>query len=115
MDNIVEQTNLYAKQTMDEGQYAKWHDVTVEELKAYLGFFVLMGILKLPSIDDYWKTDPYLHHDPIASRITRDRFRDIRRYLHFVDNETLPPPGTSASDRLAKVRPFWMLSMSGVR
>ena len=36
MDKVVEQTNLYAKQTMDEGQYAKWHDVTVEELKAYL-------------------------------------------------------------------------------
>ena len=65
-----------------------------------------MGIVKLPSIDDYWKTDPYLHYDPIASRITHDRFRDIRRYLHLVDNETLPPPGTPASDRLAKVRPF---------
>ena len=107
MEDIVHQTNLYAQQTMEESQYEKWVDVTVEELKAYLGFCILMGIVKLPSIDDYWKKDPFLHYDPIASRITRDRFRDIRRYLHFVDNKTLPPPGTPGSDRLAKIRPFF--------
>ena len=107
MEDIVHQTNLYAQQTMEESQYEKWVDVTVEELKAYLGFGILMGIVKLPLIDDYWKKDPFLHYDPIASRITRDRFRDIWRYLHFVDNKTLPPPGTPGSDWLAKIRPFF--------
>ena len=107
MDNIVHQTNLYAQQTMEERQCEKWTDVTVEELRAYLGFCILMGIVKLPAIDDFWKKDPYLHYGPIASRITRDRFRDIRRYLHFVDNETIPPPGTPGNDLLGKIRPFF--------
>ncbi len=59
-----------------------------------------MGVVTLPSIEDY---------SPIASKISRDRFRDIRRYLHFADNTTLPTlptPGTPGSDRFAKVRPL---------
>ena len=54
---------------------------------------ILMGINELPEIRDYWSTDPYLHYDPIASRITRDRFEQISRYLHFVNNEDLPKRG----------------------
>ena len=93
--------------TMPDNQYEGWCELTVPELRAYFGFCILMGIVKLPSLDDYWKKDLHLHYDPVASRITRDRFRDIRRYLHFVDNDTLPPPGTPGSDRLAKVRPLF--------
>ena len=107
MSEIVCQTNLYAKQTMPDNQYEGWCELTVPELRAYFGFCILMGIVKLPSLDDYWKKDLRLHYDPVASRITRDRFRDIRRYLHLVDNDTLPPPGTPGSDRLAKVRPLF--------
>ena len=71
-----------------------------------MGFNILMGIVRLPSIEDYWKKDPHLNYSPIASRISRDRFRDIRRYLHFADNSTLLSPGEPGSDRLAKVRPL---------
>ena len=45
------------------------------------------------------------HYSPIADRITRDRYRDISRYLHFVDNSTLTPRGSPGYDRLGKVRP----------
>ena len=34
----------------------------------------------------YWSTDPALHYSPVVDRITRDRFREISRFLHFVDN-----------------------------
>ena len=64
-----------------------------EEMKAYLGFCILMGINHLPALDDYWSTDPTRHYSPIADRITRDRFRAISRYLHFVDNDTLVQGG----------------------
>ena len=52
-----------------------------------------------------WRRDPLLRYHPIAGRITRDRFREISRYLHFVDNSTLQPRGTPGHDRLGKVRP----------
>ena len=92
---------------MSDSQYGEWSEVTVPELRAYFGFCILMGLVKLPSLDDYWKRDSHLHYDRVASRITRDRFRDIRHYLYFVNNDTLPAPGTPGSDRLAKIRPLF--------
>ena len=106
MSNIVEESNKYAKQMMGEEKYAKWTPITERELKAYFGFCILMGIVSLPSLDDYWKKDPLLNYSPISSRISRDRFRDIRRYIHFNDNDQIPAAGTPGRDRLAKIRPL---------
>ena len=105
MDAIVEQTNLYAKEVMGGEKYDAWYKVTTEELKAYFGFCILMGINRLPALDDYWSSDLTLRYAPIADRISRDRFREISRYLHFVDNSTLQPKGSPGYDRLGKVRP----------
>ena len=46
------------------------------------------------------------HYSPIASRISINRFLDLHRYLHFVDNSTISLPGTPEYDRLGKVRPI---------
>ena len=105
MDTIVQQTNLYAKKGMGDEKYAAWEKVTLDELKAYLGFCILMGINRLPALDDYWNSDHTLRYSPIADRISRDRFREISRYLHFADNSTLVPQGSPGYDCLGKVRP----------
>ena len=91
---------------MGDVKYILWNKITVEELKAFLGFCVLMGINSLPALKDYWKRDPAFHYAPIADRITRDRFLEISRYLHFVDNDTLPQRDSPSYDRLGKVRPL---------
>ena len=80
--------------------------ITVPELKAYFGFCILMGVNRLPSLNDYWSKDQRLHYAPIADRIPRWRFREISRYLHFVDNDHLAPRGDPAFDLLGKVRPL---------
>ena len=41
-----------------------------------------------------------------AERISRYRFLEISRYLHFVDNETLARRDFPSYDRLGKVRPL---------
>ena len=96
----------YARQVMGEDKYRSWKQVTVEELKAFLGFSILMGVDHLPSVNDYWSRDPLLHYAPISDRIPRWRFREISWYLHFVNNEDLSPRGDPAHDRLGKVRPL---------
>ena len=103
---IVEETNRYAEQMMTPAQLLQWKPLTVEELKANMGFCILIGIVKEPALEDYLKKDPIFHYAPIASKISGERFRDIRRYLHFRDNTTIPAPGTPGSDRLAKIRPI---------
>ena len=91
---------------MGAEKYQSWTKITVEELKAFLGFCILMNINSLPALKDYWRRDPTYHYAPIASRISRDRFLEISRYLHFVDNTTLEPRESSSYDRLGKVRPL---------
>ena len=103
---IVQESNKYARQVMGEEAYQKWSPITVEELRAFFGFSILMGINHLPAIDDYWSRDLHLRYAPIADRISRQRFRDISRYLHFVDNDHLAPRGDPSYDRLGKVRPL---------
>ena len=104
MSTIVEQTNLYAREVLGE-DVSKWIDLTEGELLAFLGFTILMGINQLPSLKDYWKKDSYFHYSPVADCITRDRFHDILRYLHFVENSSLPSRTDPQYDRLCKIRP----------
>ena len=75
----------------------------MQELKALLGFHILMAINHLPSLDDYWRQDPLFHYALIANRITRDRFRELSRYLHFANNDSLLPGDAPDYDRLGKV------------
>ena len=103
LNDIIEQSSLYAKEVMGDEKFNSWVKIT-REIKAYLGFCVLMGINHLPALDDYWSKDPMYHCSPIADRM-RDCFRDISRYLHFIENATLTPRGSPGYDRLGKVRP----------
>ena len=91
---------------MGNEKYTTWRKVTTDDIQALLGFSILMGIVQLPSLDDYWKKDPLLHYTPIADRISRDRFRELSRYFHFADNATLVARGLPGYDRLEKVRPI---------
>ena len=79
MNYIINQTNQFALESMGGEKFAKWTEVTVEELQAYTGFMTLMGLVKLPSIYDYWQRDEIYHYSPVASRITRDRFFELHR------------------------------------
>ena len=96
---IVDQTNIYASQVMNSSQYDKWTKLTADELWAYFGFMILN---QLPALADYWKLDPTYRYRPIADRITRDRFLEISRYLHFVYNKPYLDP---AYNKLGKIRP----------
>ena len=96
---------MFASVCMGEDSYATWSPITVQDIKAYFGFMIIMGIVNLPPVPDYWKNDELYHYSPIANRISRNRFLEISRFLHFVDNDTLSRPGSDNYDRLGKVRP----------
>ena len=102
MDLIVVETNRYATTCIGDS----WEPITPEELCAYFGFMMLMGLVKLPSIYDYWQKDLVYHYSPIADRISWKRFFDIHRFIHFANNATLSAPGSSDYDKLGKIRPI---------
>lgn len=104
IQHIVQETNRYAEQCLANS--GKEWATNVTEMKAYLGFCILMGIVQEPEIRDYWSQSDLLHYSPIASRISRRRFEEISRYFHLVDNTSLPQRGESGYDRLQKIREF---------
>ncbi|XP_064384056.1 piggyBac transposable element-derived protein 4-like [Halichondria panicea] len=103
---IVKETNRYAREVMGDEKYEAWRTIDTEELQAFWGFCILMGVVHLPSLDDYWSRDPLTHYAPIAMKIPRWRFRENSRYLHFVNNQHLAQRGSPTFDRLGKVRPL---------
>ena len=109
IDYIVVETNRYASVCLSsthcgDGPVHQW-ETDSNEVKAYLGLCILMGMNKLPDLYDYWSTGEAFHYTPVASRITRKRFLEIQRYLHFTNNDNIVSRGEPGYDRLAKVRP----------
>ena len=102
LEQIVVETNRYA--ALCKGNDTTWR-TNRTEIRAYFGFQIIMGISKRPEIRDFWSRDPRLHCDPITNHISRDRFEEITRFLHFVDNATLPQRGEDGYQRLQKVQP----------
>lgn len=101
-NHIVEQTNLYAVQK----QSKNWTPTSVEEMKAFFGMIIMMGIHVLPSIDHYWSSDPALRVDFIADVMPVKRFKKILENMHFNDNSTQVPRSAPGYDKLHKVRPI---------
>ena len=99
---IVRETNRYARQCLPDDKH--WA-TNSNEIRAYLGFCILMGINKLPELRDYWVRDIKLNYAPISTRISRKRFEEITRYLHFVNNKDLLARGEDGYSRLQKIDP----------
>jgi hypothetical protein len=59
-----------------------WRHTTAQELYAFLGVHIFMGIDRLPSIEMYWSTG--YQHSTITSIFSRDRFKQLRRYFLIV-------------------------------
>jgi len=94
---IVEQSNLYAR------QLGGTLDLEPQELLAWLGVTIMMGVLVLPRRAQYWgEFAPEL----IELAFTRDRYMDILKYLHLNDNTQAIARGQIGYDPLVKIRPL---------
>lgn len=83
----------------------KWTDVTVNEMKIFIGLLILMPCVKKANLQAYWSADMY-HSTPIFSQLmSRDRFFEIWKYWHFNDNLYIGASGLLMRDRGCKVRP----------
>lgn len=109
VQNIVDQTNLYANQCVqaetDASLHARihaWKPVTVPEMKTFLGLFFLTGIIRKPDLEMYWSTDEILATPFFSKCMSRNRFEIIWRFLHFSDNKSR---SVNSDDKLYKVRP----------
>ena len=70
---------------------------TCQEMKAYIGMVIMMGILQLPHLDMYWQVDDEILGNPgISQLISQIRFQQISRFLHLADNSQPHPASCKA-------------------
>ncbi|CAG8805789.1 32547_t:CDS:2, partial [Racocetra persica] len=73
LNMIVENTNYYAV-AKSAAKGREWVPLTVEELLIWLALVIYMGIFKLPSREDYWKTDWKYPQHKVIKYMTLVRF-----------------------------------------
>ena len=74
---LVQETNRYANQAQLPEGARVWYPVTVEEMKAYVGITILMGVVCLPRIEQYWQTSHELLRQPLANIVTYQISADL--------------------------------------
>ncbi|XP_050551705.1 piggyBac transposable element-derived protein 4-like [Spodoptera frugiperda] len=62
-------------------RFRRWQPVTIEEFKVFLGLIMLMGVIKLNRLSDYWKKH-YLFDLTFTKYMSRNRFFMILRALN---------------------------------
>ncbi|XP_063046024.1 piggyBac transposable element-derived protein 1-like [Engraulis encrasicolus] len=79
LQNIVEQTNLYASQyfeahtaTLPHSRHKSWKPVTLLEIKKFFGLTFLTGYVKKPSIDLYWSVEEVVKAWTVRRRLGED-------------------------------------------
>jgi len=62
---ITAETKAYAKEKIANKTLSRfsiwheWYDVVEEEMLAFLGFIINMGVIHLPYVKDYWSQQLY--------------------------------------------------------
>lgn len=96
LQEIVNQTTNYAL-------FKNCHspNVSIEDLKVFLGILILSGYNNLPSKRSYWETAKDMRNEMVVEAMRRDRFLQICRFIHFANNNSIDP-----ADKMYKLRPL---------
>lgn len=104
---IADQTNHYASCLFLENdasansRYHDWVPITMSKIKHFFSLVAWMGIVKIPSLADYWSTHPLLNINFPRSVMSRNRFEILLRTIHFADNNQ-----ATVGDKLSKIKPL---------
>ncbi|KAJ7411739.1 PiggyBac transposable element-derived protein 5 [Willisornis vidua] len=101
LKNMVVQTNMYAKKYQERfGSDDAWIDVTLTEMKAFLGYMISTSIHHCESVLSIWSSGFYSNKS-IALIMTQSRFEKILKYFHIVAFRS-----SQTTHGLYKIQPF---------
>ena len=91
IQDLVTKTNEYAEKTINASRPLRcrsnlvdWKDVTVDEMRKFIGITFAMGLASLPSYK-YWSRDSFYKNHFSGNVMSRERFERIMHFLHFGD------------------------------
>ena len=96
LNHICQQSMLYAA--------FKGNDrfkVQPNEIRAFVAILIGSGYVDLPRRRMFWEQASDVDNELACSLMSRDRFQEIMKYIHFNDNTQLDP-----EDKYSKVRPL---------
>lgn len=116
---MVTETNRYANQFVEAHQeqlrsmprsivhqWIKQGYTHREEMRAFLGVVINMGLNKKSNVKDYWDASHESQYHPwFGDHFNRDRFLLMLKFLHFADNSGLPEPD-HPDRKLYKIAPL---------
>ncbi|KAL0858681.1 hypothetical protein ABMA27_011173 [Loxostege sticticalis] len=113
LGHIVTETNQYATKILSAAFQSEWYPTNPDEILCLFAFWVMLGIIRMPTIISCFSVDPLLKTEIFRRIFTRNRYENLTRALHFVDsgpafNDT-NPSGTSVArshDRIHRLRPI---------
>ncbi|XP_069091112.1 piggyBac transposable element-derived protein 5 [Pleurodeles waltl] len=106
--NMVTQTNMYAKKFQERfGSDEAWIDVTVPEMKCFLGYMISTSTYHCESVLSIWSSGFYSNKS-IALVMTQSRFEKILKYFHIVAFRS-----SQTTHRLYKIQPFLDILKNG--
>ena len=87
-----------------------WRTVTPGFVLAFFGILLVRGAYGLRCATLFWEGQPYGLSVPfIRNTMPRDVFLQMRRFIHFVDNDSLPATGDLNWHPLQKIQPFLLI------
>lgn len=102
IQNMVTQTNMYAKKYQERfGSDEGWTTVTVDEMKAFLGFVTSTSVHRCESVLSIWSSG-FFSNRSIALKMSQARFEKILKYFHIVAFRS----SHGSSQGLYKIQPF---------
>lgn len=108
LKNMVVQTNLYAKKFQERfGSDSAWVDVTLPEMKAFLGYVISTSTSHCESVLSIWSGGFYSNRS-LALVMSQARFEKILKYFHVVAFRS-----SQTTHGLYKVQPFLDSLQSG--
>ena len=95
---LSEQTNLYSVQRKGASL-----NTTSGEIEQFIGIQMYMSVIDFPAYRMYWALET--RYPPIADVMSRNRYQQLREFLHVSDNLQQDNP-ENTGNKLYKIQPI---------
>ena len=95
------QTNLYANRHKNNEKFKALQC----EIQKFLGIILLSRYHIVSEEQHYWSTLPDVRVEIVAKTMSRNRYLEIKKYMHIADNLKLTP-----ENKMSKISPLYAMT-----